>query len=340
MPIEPPTVGVLLTNLGSPDAPTATALRRYLAEFLSDQRVVELPRWLWWPILHGVILQLRPQRSAALYRAVWSEEGAPLLAITRRQAEKLQAALRVRYGVDVPVVMAMRYGNPSLAAGLKALKARGVDKVLVLPLYPQYSASATASTFDGVAAALRHERSLPALRFIERYYDEADYIHALAESIRRHQKQHGVPDKLLFSFHGIPQRYADAGDPYPAQCAATVEKVVKRLGLNEDQWMLTYQSRFGREPWLQPYTDKTLERFGRERMAHVQVVCPGFAADCLETLEEIDQQNREIFMSAGGGSFGYIPALNDGDSHIEALANLVERNLAGWIASDRDEDEV
>jgi len=318
-----PTVGVLLTNLGSPDAPTPAAVRRYLAEFLSDRRVVELPRLLWWPVLYGIILQVRPKKSAALYQAIWSEGGSPLLAITRRQADKLQAVLRERYSVDVPVVVAMRYGNPSIAAGLAELAARGVEKILVLPLYPQYSASTTASTFDGVAKALKSLRRVPALRFIDHYYDEPDYIHALAESIRRHQKHHGVPDKLIFSFHGIPQRYADAGDPYPAHCAATVAKVVRRLGLSDDQWLLTYQSRFGREPWLQPYTDKTLEMLGQQRVAHVQVVCPGFAADCLETLEEIDQQNREIFMHAGGGAFGDIPALNDDDLHIEALQNLV-----------------
>lgn len=334
-----PTVGVLLTNLGSPDAPTPAAVRRYLAEFLSDRRVVELPRLLWWPVLYGIILQVRPKKSAALYQAIWSEGGSPLLAITRRQADKLQAVLRERYSVDVPVVVAMRYGNPSIAAGLAEFAARGVEKILVLPLYPQYSASTTASTFDGVAKALKSLRRVPALRFIDHYYDEPDYIHALAESIRRHQKHHGVPDKLIFSFHGIPQRYADAGDPYPAHCAATVAKVVRRLGLSDDQWLLTYQSRFGREPWLQPYTDKTLEMLGQQRVAHVQVVCPGFAADCLETLEEIDQQNREIFMHAGGGAFGYIPALNDDDLHIEALQNLVQHNLGGWLHAKRTEDE-
>lgn len=335
---EAPAVGVLLTNLGSPDAPTPAAVRRYLAEFLSDPRVVELPRLVWWPILHGVILRVRPGKSAALYQAVWSEEGAPLLAITRRQAGKLQAVLRERGNVEIPVVVAMRYGNPSIAAGLAELRERGVGKVLVLPLYPQYSASTTASTFDAVAATLRGERFLPALRFVDHYHEEDDYIHALAESIRRHQKHHGTPDRLVFSFHGIPQRYADAGDPYPRQCEATVAKLVRRLGLGDDQWLLTYQSRFGREPWLQPYTDETLKRLGAARLAHVQVVCPGFAADCLETLEEIDQQNREIFMHAGGGSFGYIPALNDDDLHIEALANLALRNLAGWLDFDESEN--
>lgn len=339
MSYEAPAVGVLLTNLGSPDAPTPAAVRRYLAEFLGDPRVVEIPQPLWWLILHGVVLRLRPRKSAALYRAIWREEGAPLVAITRRQAEKLQGVLYARYGREVPVVMAMRYGNPSIAAGLAALRERGVDKVLVLPLYPQYSATTTASTFDAVAAALRRERRVPALRCVDHYCDNDDYIHALAESIRGHQQHHGVPDKLLFSFHGIPQSYATLGDPYPAQCAATAQKLVRRLGLSEDQWLLTFQSRFGRTPWLQPYTDATLKRLGSERVAHVQVVCPGFAADCLETLEEIDQQNREIFLSAGGGALGYIPALNDNDAHIDALANLVQRNLAGWLESEHGGDE-
>ncbi len=333
-----PTVGVLLTNLGSPDAPTAAAVRRYLAEFLADPRVVNLPRALWWPILHGVILRVRPQRSAALYRTVWREEGAPLVAITRAQAGKLQALLRERSGTEIPVVVAMRYGNPALAAGLAEFAARGVGRILVLPLYPQYSATTTASTFDGVAAALRRQPRVPALRFVDGYCDEPGYIHALAESIRRHQQHHGVPDQLIFSFHGIPQRYADAGDPYPRQCESTVAQVVQQLGLNDDQWRLTYQSRFGREPWLQPYTDATLRQLGEARMAHVQVVCPGFAADCLETLEEIDGQNREIFTAAGGGAFGYIPALNDDDLHVEALAGLVLRNLAGWLGIDKGEN--
>lgn len=331
--------GVLLTNLGSPEAPTPNAVRRYLAEFLSDPRVVDLPRLLWWPILHGIILRTRPAKSAALYRAVWTEEGAPLLTITRRQAGKLTAALSKSTGQSVPVVVAMRYGTPSLAEGLDALREQGVTRVLVLPLYPQFSATTTASTFDAIAASFRQRSDLPSLRFVNAYWDNDDYLHALTESIRSHQKQHGVPDKLIFSFHGIPQRYADAGDPYPQQCAATVEKVVRRLGLGEGQWLLTFQSRFGREPWLQPYTDETLRRLPGEGVRHVQVVCPGFAADCLETLEEIDQQNRSFFLEAGGEAFGYIPALNDGDAHVAALAGIVKRELGGWLGAHDDDHE-
>ncbi|GAB4347760.1 MAG: ferrochelatase [Gammaproteobacteria bacterium] len=324
-------VGVLLTNLGSPEAPTPEAVRRYLAEFLSDRRIVDLPRPVWWPILHGVILRIRPRRSAALYRAIWGEEGSPLLAITNRQRARLGEALRHRFDEEIPVAMAMRYGRPSLAEGLAELRGQGVGRVLVLPLYPQYSATTTASTFDGIAQALRDQPEIPSLRFVSGYSDNDEYLHALTESIRLHQKQHGVPDRLIFSFHGIPQRYADAGDPYPEQCRNTVEKVVRRLGLADDQWLLCFQSRFGREPWLQPYTDATLERLAGEGVRHVQVICPGFAADCLETLEEIDQQNREIFLRAGGEAFGYIPALNDGDAHIAALVSVVERELAGWL---------
>ncbi len=332
-------VGVLLTNLGSPDAPTPSALRRYLAEFLGDRRVVDLPRPLWWLILHGAILRTRPRKSAALYRSIWGDEGAPLLAITHRQAEKLRAQLQQIYGTEIPVVVAMRYGNPSVSAGLKTLRQGGVGSVLVLPLYPQYSATTTASTFDAVADSLRDERHLPALRFVDGYFDNDDYIHALTESIRTHQKAHGVPDKLIFSFHGIPQRYADAGDPYPRHCSVTVDKVVRRLGLSDEQWLLTFQSRFGREPWLQPYTDETLQQLAREGVKHVQLICPGFAADCLETLEEIDKENREVFLAAGGEGFGYIPALNDADAHIHALAAIVQSNLAGWLDNKIDDDE-
>ncbi len=324
-------VGVLLTNLGSPDAPTPSALRRYLAEFLWDPRVVEFPRVAWWLILHGIILRLRPRRSARLYQSIWSEEGSPLIAITRRQAAGVEPRLRRRLGAEVPVVVAMRYGNPSIEAGLAALDARGVRRVLVLPLYPQYSASTTASTFDAVAEVLRRTRHIPELRFVGEYHRDAGYLDSLAASIRAHRERHGAAEQLLFSFHGIPQRYADAGDPYPGQCEATASAVARRLGLRDGEWRLTFQSRFGREPWLQPYTDHTLRELAAAGVRRVAVVCPGFAADCLETLEEIEGENRELFLEAGGEEFAYIAALNDAPDHLDALAAIAARNLAGWV---------
>jgi ferrochelatase len=324
------TTGVLLTNLGTPDAPTTAALRRYLAEFLWDPRIVDMPRPLWWLILHGFILRFRPSRSAASYQSVWTEEGSPLLRISRHQREALDQELTQRLAGPVVVELGMRYGNPSIASALEKLRAANARRVLVLPLYPQYSCSTTASTLDAVAAAVAHWRWVPELRFINQYGDETGYIEALAASIREAWAEREQPQKLLFSFHGTPKRFLDQGDPYFCQCHKTARLVAERLGLADDRWQLTFQSIFGREEWLKPYTIETLRELGRAGVKSVDVVCPGFSADCLETIEEIGVENREAYISAGGDQFHYIPALNARADHVEALAGLVQKHLAGW----------
>lgn len=324
------TLGVLIANLGTPDAPTPDALRRYLAEFLWDPRVVETPRPLWWLILHGVILRIRPRRAARAYASVWTETGSPLLAISRRQATALQSALSEKLPGPVKVALGMRYGNPSLAGALEELRAAGARRLLVLPLYPQYSASTSASTFDAVADVLKRWRWLPELRFVTHYHDHPAYLDALAGSIRAHRLAHPGDAKLLFSFHGLPRRYLLAGDPYHCECHTTARLVAERLDLPQDAWQTAFQSRFGREEWLKPYTDHTLKTWGKTGVERVQVVCPGFAADCLETLEEIAGQNREFFLHAGGQQFEYIPALNDSPEHIAALARIVREQACGW----------
>lgn len=313
------TTGLLLANLGTPDAPTTPALRRFLREFLSDPRVIELPRWKWWPILNLFVLPTRPKRSAEAYRKVWTEEGSPLLAIGRRQA----AGLRERLGV--PVALGMRYGNPSIASALEEL--RGCGRVVVLPLYPQYSATTTASTFDAVTDALRRWRDIPELCSIRGYAEDPAYIRALAASVRELWERDGEPRKLLISFHGIPVRYARAGDPYPDECRRTAELLAAELGLDADRWLLAFQSRFGREEWVQPYTDETLEAWGAQGLESVDVICPGFAADCLETIEEIDAENRGYFTEAGGGRYRYVPALNERGDHLDALEGIARRYL-------------
>jgi len=327
----PERIGVLLVNLGTPDAPTTAAVRRYLAEFLADPRVVEMARLPWWLILHGIILRTRPRRSAAAYRKVWTEQGSPLLAVGRRQAAALQQALAARLGDRVQVELAMRYGNPSLADGLERLRQGGAGRVVVLPLYPQYSATTTGSTFDGLSQVLTRWRWLPELDFVTRYHHRPAYLDALAQSVRDHWSAHGEPERLLLSFHGIPKDYADQGDPYPRQCEATAQALAERLGLSAGRWQLSYQSRLGRAEWLRPYTDQTLEAWGRAGVKRVDVVCPGFAADCLETLEEIAQENRHLFQQTGGGEYHYIPALNDRPDHIAALAELVLGRLGGGV---------
>ena len=320
--------GVLLCNLGTPEAPTSTALRRYLKEFLWDPRVVEQPRWLWWLILNGIILNTRPAKSAEAYRKVWTEEGSPLLATSTRQRDKLQGLLQERFDDGLQVELAMRYGNPSIRQGLEALREKRCERIIVLPLYPQYSATTTASTLDAVTDVLKGWRRVPELHFIDHYHDHPAYISALAESVRRFWRENGEAERLLMSFHGIPERYFQAGDPYPCHCRKTARLLGESLGLGEARAVIAFQSRFGREPWVEPYTDETLKAWGREGAASVDVICPGFAADCLETLEEIAMQNREIFETAGGGRLRYIPALNDDDAHIEALMQLLSGHRA------------
>ena len=328
---QPARVGVLLTNLGTPEAPQKKQLRRYLKQFLSDPRVVEIPRLLWWFILNGVILNIRPARSAASYRKVWTEQGSPLLFHTRAQAEALQARMAQQFGEQVIVDFAMRYGTPSIPDVLQSMLDKGVRKLVVLPLYPQYSGSTSASTFDAVAEDFTRRRWLPELRFVSHYHDHTAYIAALAQSIRDYRAEHGSADKLVFSYHGVPQRYLTEGDPYHCECLKTSRLIAEELALPEESYVTTFQSRFGREPWLQHYTDETLKALAGQDVNSVQVVCPGFASDCLETLEEIAIENRDYFLGAGGENFAYIPCLNSSSGHIACLDTIITEQLAGWI---------
>lgn len=327
---ETPTVGVLLTNLGTPTAPTPAALREFLGEFLADPRVTEVPRWLWWLILHGVILRLRPRRSAQLYQKIWTEQGSPLLVISQAQVRALQHAVTQRFQQPVTVALGMRYGKPSIADGLAQLQRANAQQLLILPLYPQYASPSAGSTLDAVSDVFKRWRWLPEIRFIPHYYNFAGYICALVAQIQDYWEQHGRPVKLLFSFHGIPKRFAEAGDPYPYQCQETARLVAEQLELAAAAWQVVFQSRFGREEWLQPYTDHTLTALGRAGCQRVDIICPGFAADCLETLEEINQLNRQQFLAAGGKEFHYIPALNDSPAHIAALLQLMTQSLQEW----------
>ncbi|MDQ6954458.1 MAG: ferrochelatase [Mariprofundaceae bacterium] len=324
-------VGVLLSNLGTPDEATASAVKRYLKEFLWDPRVVEQPRWLWWLLLHGVILNIRPKKSAAAYQTVWTEKGSPLMAISRDQENAIRVALHERFGDNIVVELAMRYGNPSIQSALESLQFQGCKKLLIFPLYPQYSATTTASTFDAVADVLKTWRRVPALRMIDGYHDDDAYIQALADSVRAHRQKHGKAERLLLSFHGIPQRYFKAGDPYPCLCWKTGRLLREALGLNEENYKVSFQSRFGREAWVEPYTDATLKAWGEAGVADVDVICPGFSADCLETLEEIRVENAAILAHSGGGTLRYIAALNAEDNHISCLSKLIARNLQGWL---------
>jgi protoporphyrin/coproporphyrin ferrochelatase len=322
---------VLLVNLGTPTAPTAKALRPYLAQFLGDRRVIDYPRWLWWLILHGVILRVRPARSARAYAKVWTSQGSPLRFGSEAVAEGLQRELaRQRPGGPVRVALAMRYGEPSVAATIARLQNDGVRRLLVLPMYPQYSATSTGAVIDAVADALKSLRWPPELRIVNDYHDDPAHIDALAGSIERWWQANGRGDKLLLSFHGIPERYVQAGDPYFCQCQATARLLRERLGLREDEVVISFQSRVGRERWLQPYTDATVRKLAAEGVQRLDVACPGFAVDCLETLEEIAMQNRAFFVAAGGGDLRYIPALNDSAGQIDSLAALVLRHSQGW----------
>ena len=322
-----PRRGVILCNLGTPDAPQTPELRRYLKEFLSDPRVVEVPRLIWWLILNGVILRIRPRRSAKLYRSVWSEGGSPLMVHSQAQVAGVKKIIAKKYGDEVPVVLGMRYGNPSMQSAIEKLIAMNVRNITVLPLYPQYSGATTGSTFDALAKTMTRLRWVPELHFVGGYHQSDGYIDALCKSINKHVKAHGQPDKLLFSYHGTPERYLKKGDPYHCFCHQTTRLVRERLGWQEDQIMTTFQSRFGREPWLQPYTDKILEALPKDGIKRIAVICPGFASDCLETIEEINMEGRDSFIEAGGDQFHYIPCLNDDPAHIKALAKIVDQQL-------------
>ena len=322
-------IGVLLVNLGTPEKPETAAVRRYLKQFLWDPRIVEISRPLWWLVLNGIILNTRPRKSAHAYQQVWQSDGSPLLTITLKQARLLNEAF-AKEGADIVVEPAMRYGNPSISEALNKLIEKNARKVLVLPAYPQYSATTTASVTDEVFDILKTWRVLPELRIVNQYYKNNLYIKALVSSIEAYWDQHGKPDKLVFSFHSIPKRYIDAGDIYQQQCQKTVEMVVDALSLHANDWIISFQSRLGREEWVKPYTDHVLEALGKQGIARVDVVCPGFSADCLETLEEIDQENRQLFLESGGREYHYIPALNDRESHITCLVDVIESQVNNW----------
>ncbi|WP_343601435.1 ferrochelatase [Roseateles sp.] len=324
-----PTIGVLLVNLGTPDAPTPEATRRYLAQFLSDPRVIEIPKAAWWPILHGVILRTRPAKSAKKYASIWTKDGSPLLVWTKKQAALLQGQLGEQ-GHRVKVLPAMRYGNPSIASQLDALRAEGATRVLVLPAYPQYSGATTASVVDDVARWSLAHRHLPEFRFVNRYHDDPRYIAALADSVRAHWKAEGRGELLLMSFHGMPARTLALGDPYHCECLKTGRLLAEALGLSDAQYKVSFQSRFGKARWLEPYTEPTLRELAGRGLKSVDVVCPGFSADCIETLEEIDMEAREAFLHSGGQRFSYIPCLNDRPAHIRALAAIAAQHLQGW----------
>ncbi len=320
---------VVLANLGTPDAPTPAAVKVYLKQFLSDPRVVEIPRLIWWIILNGIILPFRSRQSAEKYASIWTEHGSPLKVHTERQAALLQSLLSAR-GRDVHVAVAMRYGNPALPDVLERLKAEGCDRILVLPAYPQYSGTTTASIFDTVFSHYTRVRNAPELRLIKHYHDESGYIQALAATVRAHWEQYGRPDKLVMSFHGVPKRTLLLGDPYHCECYKTARLLSEALGLSKEEYLVTFQSRFGKAEWLQPYTAPTLQALGQQGLARVDVMCPGFVSDCLETLEEIAMEAKEDFLHAGGKEFHYIPCLNELPQWIEAMADLVEKHTGGW----------
>ena len=329
-PGSAPAAAVLLLNLGTPEAPTKRALRRYLAEFLADPRIIELPRWLWRVLLHGLILRIRPARSAALYAKIWTAEGSPLQTGTAALSSALQDAVHAQRPGPIVVRYAMRYGKPAIAATLRELASSGMRRLLIVPLFPQYSATTSASALDAVTRELATWRWLPELRFIADYHAETRYIEALARSVETHWQSHERAPRLLLSFHGIPEKYFRAGDPYFCQCHETARRLRERLGLGEEAIIVSFQSRVGRAAWLKPYTEATLSALPGEGITHVQVLCPGFSIDCLETLEEIAIRNHARFLHAGGERFEYIPALNSGEDHVAALAELILRHGQGW----------
>ncbi len=320
-------IGVLLVNLGTPEAPTPAAVRRYLGEFLHDHRVVDLTRWLWCPLLHFIILPLRAPKVAKAYASIWTTEGSPLMALTKRLSARLAQILP-----DADLRFAMRYGKPSVAETLRAMDAAGCRRIVVLPLYPQYSASTSGSVHDAVMREVLTWRRQPDLRLLQDYHQDAGWVAAIADSVRAHWAANGRGDRLLMSFHGLPQRFVDAGDPYALQCRVGAAAIARALDLQDTEWALSFQSRFGREPWLTPATDATLKTWAQAKVGTVDVICPGFAVDCLETLEEIAEQNAHAYVEAGGTTLRYVPALNDTDAHAELLADLLTREVPGLHA--------
>lgn len=332
---QPEKIGVLLANLGTPDKPDSDSVRRYLGQFLHDWRVIEINRWLWCPLLHFIILRTRPSKVAKIYQSIWWEEGSPLLVISNRQAQKLQSELKKAVSTNnmslpITVEVGMSYGNPSIPHALEQLRKQNAQKIVILPMYPQYSGATSASVFDAVFKELKKWRWMPELRLIRDYYWHAGYIQSLVNSVKNAWQTRPQPEKLIISFHGTPQRFRDLGDPYYSQCKATAEQLTTHLSLRPDQWLLTFQSQFGNDPWIKPATDASLEKLAKEGIKSVDVICPGFSADCIETLEEIEEENREVFEHNGGKSFHYIAALNDNDDHIDALSHLVQQHIQGW----------
>jgi ferrochelatase len=332
----PESLGVLLVNLGTPDEPTPAAVRRYLRQFLWDPRVIEVPRPLWWLILHGYILRFRPARSAEAYQKVWTDDGSPLMIHSQDIATSVGQHLGTRYSAAVNVELGMSYGEPSIDAALSRLYEKGSRRIVCLPLYPQYSGTTTASVFEAVTSALSRRRWVPEFRFINHYHDARGYIAAQAQNIRDYWEQNGRGDKLLFSFHGVPKATLESGDPYHCQCQKTARLIAESLDLGDDEWIITFQSRVGRAEWLRPYTDESVIKLAESGVKRLDVVCPGFAADCLETLEEIAMQNSGFFKAAGGDSLNYIPALNARDDHVEFLVRLIEKHVGGWPESSTD----
>jgi ferrochelatase len=327
---------ILLINLGTPDAPTPRAVRRYLEQFLSDPRVIEIPRALWLPILHGFVLNSRPKKSARKYARIWSSEGSPLKVHTERQARLLRSHFGLQVPMPLTVDFAMRYGEPSIQSTLARLKAEGCERVLVLPMYPQYAASTTASALDEVGGFLRRVRNVPEIRLVKHFHDHPLYIAALANLVREYWRQSGRPDRLLMSFHGLPRYALALGDPYHFECQKTARLLAGELGLAESRWQISFQSRFGRAEWIEPYTASTLAEYGQNGVRRVDVICPGFVADCLETLEEIGIEGRKIFLGAGGTEFHLLPCLNERADWISALADIARQYLADWVIESRN----
>ena len=337
---QKPRIGVLIVNTGTPAAPTKKALRPYLKQFLWDPRIVDTSRWLWWLILNGIILNTRPKKSAAGYKRVWTERGSPLKFHTEDQALALREKFKDTWGDALIVDWAMRYGEPSVASKLKYFQQQGVEKLLVLPMFPQYASATTASIFDAVSDHFKQQLWLPEIRFVNQYFDHPLYIDAIAASITDHWQQHGKADKLIFSYHGEPLRYLHRGDPYHCQCLKTTRLVAEKLNLNQQDYLTSFQSRFGPGDWLKPYTDETLKSLPAQGVKSVQIICPGFAADCLETVDEIAIENKHYFMDAGGDHFEYIPALNSSPNHIGALVAIIEGQLENWQSGQEASREV
>ena len=322
--------GILLTNLGTPDEPNSRALKPYLREFLSDPRVIEIPKIFWQIILNGIILQIRPRKSAKTYQSIWTEEGSPLLTISKKQLDKVQQKLKPEFPNTI-FILAMRYGNPSIHKALKEFQQNNVRRILVLPLYPQYCAATTASTFDAITSILQKWRWIPELRFINQYFEEENYIKAISNSIEDFWKKNKKPQKIVFSYHGIPKSYHIKGDPYHCFCLKTTRLVKEYMNLRDEEVITTFQSRFGKQEWLKPYTSETLKSLPKEGIKKINIISPGFSADCLETLEELKIENREYFEEAGGEEYHYIPCLNDSPTHINMIADLIKKHSQGWI---------